>query len=42
MDEESAIRKKEMELGDRRVKLSQERSKTAKELEEIKFDSCLP
>lgn len=41
MDEESAIRKKEMELGDRRVKLSQERSKTAKELEEIKFDSCL-
>ena len=41
MDEESAIRKKEMELEVRKVTLSQERKEAAKELEEIKSDSRL-
>ncbi len=39
--EKSAIRKDEMELEARKVLLSQERKEAAKELEEIKSDSCL-
>ena len=41
IDEESAIRKKEMELEARKVILSQERKEAAKELEEIQSDSRL-
>lgn len=40
-DEESAIQKKEMKLEARKVTLSQDREKAAKELEEIQSDSRL-